>query len=110
MALDVNQILQKLLDAMKPILGQQWGAVEKYSKEELTKMGQSLAKIEAKKLTGAITEQQAAILFEMQRNSFKAVIAAVQGVGEQAAAKALDAGLAAIKKDVNTALGLELIK
>ena len=107
--LDVGKLVQDMLAQMKPIVGSHWDQVQAYAKEESEKLAVSLAKLQAQKLTGALSEQQANILFDMQKNASQAVLAAVQGIGEEAAARAMNAGLNAIKKPINDALGFELL-
>jgi hypothetical protein len=108
-ALDVKQIADDMAAKMKPILGQRWDEVQAYAKEEAAKIAAVLAKIEMQKLQGSITEQQANILFDMQKNASSAVLAAVAGVGEMAAAQAMSAALAALKDPINQALGFQLL-
>jgi len=109
MALDVNQTAESILDVMKPILGERWEEVQSYVKQEAEKLAQTLAKIEVDKLKGAISEQQASVLFSMQKNASHAVLAAVRGIGDEAAAQALNAGLGVLKGTVNKALGFALL-
>jgi len=107
--LDVNKLVQDMLNQMKPILGAHWDQVQVYAKNETEKLGVSLAKIQADKLLGKVSEQQANILFDMQKNASLAVLAAVHGIGEEAAAKALNAALKAIKDPINKAIGFTLL-
>jgi len=107
--LDVHKLVQDMLDKMKPILGAHWDQVQVYAKSETEKLGLALAKVQAQKMTGAISEQQANILFDMQKNASLAVLAAVHGIGEEAAAKALNAALKAIKDPINKAIGFTLL-
>jgi hypothetical protein len=107
--LDVNKLVQDVLAQMKPIIGAHWDKVQTYAKSEAEKLGVTLAKIQAQKVTGAISEQQANILFDMQKNASLAVLAAVHGIGEEAAAKALNAALKALKEPINKAIGFPLL-
>jgi hypothetical protein len=109
MALDVQKIADDMAGKMKPILGQRWDEVQKYAKEEAVKLAAVLAKIELQKLNGSITEQQANILFDMQKNASAAVLAAVHGVGDLAASEAFNAALASLKDPINEALGFKLL-
>lgn len=109
MGLDVKVTVETMLGAMKPILGARWDSVSKYAAGELEKLAKTLAQIELQKLRGSITEQQANILFDMQKNASSAVLAALQGIGADAANQALNAGLASIKGDINKSLGFKLL-
>jgi hypothetical protein len=108
-ALDVKKIADDMAGKMKPILGQRWDEVQSYAREEATKMAAVLAKIELQKLKGTISEQQANILFDMQKNASAAVLAAVHGVGDLAASQAMNAALAYLKDPINEALGFKLL-
>ena len=109
MALDVQKLADDLAGKMKPILGQRWDEVQQYAKEEAAKLAAVLAKIELEKVRGLITEQQANILFDMQKNASTAVLAAVHGIGDMAAAQAFNVALAELKDPINKALGFELL-
>ena len=109
MALDVKKLTDDMAGKMKPILGQRWDEVQKYAKEEAAKMAAVLAKIELQKLNGTISEQQASILLDMQKNASRAVLAAMEGVGEMAAVQALNAALESLKEPINQALGFKLL-
>jgi len=109
MALDVQKTSDDLLAKLKPILGQRWDEVQPYASQEAAKIAAVLAKIELEKLQGTISEQQATILFDMQKNASAAVFAVVKGVGEVAASEALSAALQAIKDPINQALGFKLL-
>jgi hypothetical protein len=109
MALDVNQLSQDIVDKLKPILGQRWDEVQQYAKDESSKLAITLAKIEAQRLTGALTDAQANILFDMQKNASTAVLAAVHGIGDLAAAQAFNAALETLKDPINQALGFKLL-
>jgi hypothetical protein len=109
MALDVSKMTEDMLAKMKPILGQHWDKVQQYAKEESAKVALVVAKIEAEKLAGAITEQQANILFDMQKNASTAVLAVAHGIGDVAAAKAMNAALESLKDPINKALGFDLL-
>jgi hypothetical protein len=109
MALDVQKIANDVMEKMKPVLGKRWGDVQQYAQGEAAKIGAVLAKIEMEKLNGTISEQQAHILFDMQKNASRAVLAAVEVVGEMAAAEALSAALEALKDPINKALGFKLL-
>lgn len=109
MAIDVQKLTDDLADKMKPILGQRWGEVQQYAKEEAAKLAVVLAKIELQKAQGTISEQQANILLDMQKNASLAVLAAVRGVGEMAAAEAMNAAFAELKDPINQALGFKLL-
>src|SRR5262245_19826761 len=109
MALDVNKLTGDMMEKMKPILGEHWERVKQYVKDESAKLALVVAKMEIEKATGRLTEQQATVLLDMQKNASLAVLAVSAGIGDIAAAKAMNAGLEVLKEPVNTALGFDLL-
>lgn len=113
MDIDVKQLagdmLKAALDAVKPILGAKAGDVQKYLASESNKMAETLKSIAEGKAAGHITDQQAKILLDMQKNASLAVLAAVQGIGQQAATNALGAALNAVKDVINKVIGFPLL-
>ena len=108
-SLDVNKLTEDMMARMKPILGEHWQRVQQYVKEESAKLALTVAKIEIQRATGAISEQQANTLFEMQKNASLAVLAVSAGIGDMAAAKAFSVALAELKDPINKALGFDLL-
>lgn len=109
MALDVKKLADDLLAKLKPILGQRWADVQPYAAQEAAKIAAVVAKIELEKVNKTITEEQATILFDMQKNASKAVFAVLEGVGEVAAGEALNAALETLRDPINQALGFKLL-
>ena len=107
--LDVSKLVQDVLAQMKPVIGAEWDKVQGYARSEAEKLGITLVKIQVEKRKGAISEDQAKILLDMQKNASLAVLAAVHGIGELAAAKALTAALGALKEPINKAIGFDLL-
>ncbi|HYV50118.1 MAG TPA: hypothetical protein VFA20_34920 [Myxococcaceae bacterium] len=105
----MKQLANDLLARLKPILGQRWLELQPYATQEAAKIAAVVAKIELDKVNGVITEQQAAILFDMQKNASAAVFAVIKGVGQTVAWEALSAALEALKDPINQALGFKLL-
>jgi hypothetical protein len=110
MGLDVKKTVDLMLEAMKPILGQHWDSVREYATAEADKIVRTLVLIESQKLVGAISEQQASILLDMQKNASQAVLAVLEGIGKDAVNQALSAGLAKIADPINKAVGFKLLR
>lgn len=109
MSLDIEDLGKKLLSALQGSLREVWAKAQAFAKPEAQKIAQTIVSIEASYLAGEITEEQARLLLEMQKNASRAVILAVQVIGLVAAEKAINDALSAVKDLVNKAVGFVLI-
>ncbi len=109
MALDVDSLATPMLNAALPLLKQDASDAESFAKTEFTKLAQTLVSIEAQLAAGQITQDQASLLLDMQKNASRAVLLALKGMALVAAQNAINAALGAIGGIVNKALGFALI-
>lgn len=109
MALNAQDLVGPMLNAIKPVLQKYWGDVRDYAETETDKMAATLANIARLKAAGAINEHQAQALLEMQRQAMQAVLLAVEGIGLIAAQNAINAALGAVKDVVNGSIGFALL-
>lgn len=109
MALDVGALAQAMLGAAKGKLKKQWPVIKEYAAAEARKTAETLALIERLRLAGEISTKEARLLLEMQRNSAKAVLMSVEGLGLLAAESAINAAIGAVRTAVNKAVGFTLI-
>jgi hypothetical protein len=109
MALDTKDLVGPILNAIKPIVGKEWGVVEDYAKTEGDKMAQTLAKIAELYAAKKINEQQAQALLDMQKQSMQAVLLTIEGIGLITAQNSINAALGAVKGVVNKAIGFSLL-
>jgi hypothetical protein len=61
------------------------------------------------KLKGEITEEQARLQMNIQRNSMQVVLLTVEGLGKLAVESAINAAIGVIKTAVNTAIGWSIL-
>jgi len=109
MALDVQDLLSKMLGAALPILKTGVANADSYAKMEFTKIAQSIVSIGEQLAENTINSEQAKLLLDMQKNASRAVLLTLEGLGLLVAEAAINAALAVVKTAVNTALGIELI-
>lgn len=107
--IDVQQILPGMIAAAKAVLDKKWPVIKDYAEAELEKLARTLAQIEKLKISGQISEAEASVLFEMQKNTARAVMLALQGMSLLLVEGAINAALGAIKDTINTALGFVLL-
>jgi hypothetical protein len=98
-----------MVDAAAKVLGTKWKKARAFAEPEFTKIAQTIATIQASRLAGSLSEAQARLLLDMQRNASRSVLLAVEVVGVVAAEEAINGALAVVRKAVNRAVGFTLI-
>ncbi|MCJ7747647.1 MAG: hypothetical protein MUP27_07880 [Desulfobacterales bacterium] len=109
MALNIEDLLSKMLEAAKDDLKKKWPKVAPIAKEQFIGLSRIFVNIENDKMKGAIKEDEAKELMEMHRNAVKGALKTVEGIGAILAESAINAALGAVKSVVNTAIGWRLI-
>src|SRR5258705_283871 len=109
MALNISALAKDMLNAAKPILGKYWKEVKPYVEKESKSFVQNLAMIAKLKIEGKITKEEALLHIQIQKNSYRTVLLAVEGLGLIAVESALNAAIGVIKGAVNTAIGWNLL-
>lgn len=107
--IDIQQVLPGMISAAKGVFDKRWPVIRDYAEAELEKLARTLVQIEKLKLSGQISEAEASVLFEMQKNTARAVMLALQGMSLLLVEGAINAALGAVKDIVNTALGFVLL-
>lgn len=109
MALDVEGLAKQMAGAAAAVIGGNWGKVKVYALPEFTKIATTMANIEANKAAGALTEQEADILLDMQKNASRAVLLAAQSMTIVIAEQAINSALAVVRDFVNKAIGWPIV-
>lgn len=109
MAINISSIAKDMLNAAKPILQNYWKEVKPYVEKESKAFAQNLAMIAKLKLEGKITREEALLHIEIQKNSYRTVLLAIQGLGLIAVENALNAAIGVIATTVNKAIGWNLL-
>lgn len=109
MAIDVSKLTEDMLGAVKGVFEKKWPTVKGYAEMEFKKIAESIAAIERMKLAGKITEEQARLHLDIQRNATRVVLLTLEGLGILIVEQAINAALGVIKDTVNSALGWKLI-
>lgn len=107
--LNVGQLATAIIGAMKGSFDHNWPKIKEYAEGEGTKLAQTLVQIEALRIAHEISPGEAAALFEMQKNTARSVLLALQGMGLIAVEMAINAAIDAVRGIVNTALGFTLL-
>jgi soluble cytochrome b562 len=107
--IDVQKILPGMISAARGVFDKKWPAVKDFAEAELEKLAKTLAQIEKLRLGGQISEAEASVLLEMQKNTARAVMLALEGMSLLLVEGAINAAMAAVKDVVNTGLGFALL-
>jgi len=108
-AIDLGKLLPNMLNAAKGVLQKRWPEAKDYAESEFKKMGESLLFIEKQRAAGQMTEEQARLHMDIQKNTSRTVLLTLEGLGILAVEEAINAALAVIRDAVNSALGFALL-
>lgn len=109
MAIDIESLAKSMFQAAWSVLKEKAPEVESYAVGEFKKIAQTVATIELARLKGQVTEEQAKLLFDMQKSASRAVLLTSTGMELLAAEGAINAALAVVRPAVNAALGFALV-
>jgi hypothetical protein len=109
MPINLTDITSKMIIAVKDILENKALEIRDYAETEGKKLGECIISIEKMYVEGKISQEQAQLLLDVQKNAMRTVLLTVEGIGILAAEQAINAALNIVKDTVNTALGFTLI-
>ena len=109
MSLDVGELAANMLAAFQEELSDNWPSVKDYADTEAKKLAENFAMIERLRLSGQITEEQAKLHHEIQRNASRSVMLTVEGLGLLAVEQAINAAMDVLRDTVNGALDFSLL-
>lgn len=109
MRVDSQKLLQDMVVAARRVLKRRWPEVKEYAEGEFKKIAESISTIENLKRAGKMTEEQARIHLEIQKNAARTVLLTLEGLGAVIVERAINAAIGAVRKTVNSALGWKLI-
>ena len=109
MNINVSDLSKKMLAASKTVLKDKWPDIKEYAESETKKLAQTVAMIQKLHLTGKITKKQAKLHLDIQKNSMRIVLLAIEGMGVLLVENAINAALSVVKDTVNSALNFKLL-
>ena len=107
--INIEELLGNMINAASSELGAKWPAAKDYAESEFKKIGESILFIEAQYVLGKISDIQARLHLELQKQASKTVLLAIEGLGILAVEAAINAALSVLKDTVNTSLGFVLL-
>lgn len=109
MAIDWNAVGVQMGQAAAGVLSTYAQNIKAYAEGEGKKLASCLVTIEALRATNQISEEEASLHLDLQKNASRAVFMSVHGITLIAAESAINAALGVIKTAINTELGFVLI-
>ncbi|MBT9521865.1 MAG: hypothetical protein IV101_13350 [Dechloromonas sp.] len=107
--INTQEVLNDMLVAARTAFDKDWEKVSDYAKAELEKLTMTFTQIEILSRTGQITPAESSVLFEMQKNTARAVMAGLEGMSTIIVENALNAALNVVRDAINRALGFVLL-
>lgn len=109
MALKVNDIFEKMVQAAKKSLGENWYGIEDLVTWEFKKLSHNIVDIEEMKLNGSITEEVAQLQIDLQKNTMKTMMLTEVAIGILAVEAAINAAFNVVSVMVNKAIGWKIL-
>lgn len=109
MSLDVGKLSSDVFNAFKGVLSEKWPEVKDYAEAESKKLAENFAMIERLKIAGEITEEQARLHHDIQKNACRAVLLTIEGLGLIAVEQSINAAMDVLRNTVNEALDFALL-
>lgn len=107
--IDIGSLIKDMVTAAKGVIKKEWPDLKAYAECEFKKIGESILFIESQHALGKMTEEQAKLQMDIQKNASRTVLLAIEGVGLLRAEAIINAALKKIKDAVNNAVGFVLI-
>ncbi len=110
MSVNVADLVQQMLAAAKATMKpEEWRKTAASAEEAFRKIASDIAYIESRRIAGDMTDEEARIHLDMQKNAARTVLLSLEGMGLLAVEQAINAALAAVKDTVNRVVGFVLI-
>jgi len=103
--ISASDLVGPILAAFKGSFQERWPQIKDYAEGEGKKLAHSLEQIIQLRTTGQISDDECGILLEMQRNTTRAVLLALEGMALLLVEQAINAALGAVRDAVNGAIG-----
>lgn len=106
--INVQAVSIKMINAAKGVFDQKWPTVQGFAEAEFDKLARTFEQIVKLKISNQISEGEASVLFQMQKNTARCVMLTLEGMSLLLVEGAINAALAVVKDTVNTATGFVL--
>ena len=110
MSLNSTELAISMLNAIKGVLSDKWPEIQEYAETETKKLAESFVMVEKLRKENRITEEEAELHFNIQKNASRTVLLAIEGLGILSVERAINAALQIVSDTVNSALNFTLLK
>jgi hypothetical protein len=107
--INVHAVAVSMIEAAKGVFDKKWPTVQDFAEAEFEKLARTFEQIVKLKISNQISEGEASVLFQMQKNTARSVMITLEGMSLLLVEGAITAALAVVKDAVNTAIGFVLI-
>ena len=107
--IEYQQVLTDMVAAAKGVFIEKWPTIKDYAEAEFEKLARRLVQIEKLRVGSQISEAEASVLLEMQKNTSRAVMLTLEGMSLLLVESAINAALASVKDMVNSVLKFALV-
>ncbi len=107
--INIEKLAKDMTGAAMGVFKEKWPSVKTYAEAEFKKLGETVIAVQKSKLAGNITEEEARLLMDMQKNAMRSVMLTVEGLGIIAVEEALNAALDVVRSTINTAVGWTIL-
>lgn len=108
-----ENLFEMMLNAAKKSLvssvKNKWPKVRDLTTSSVKTLAQNLVDISTMKKKGSVTEEQAKLMINIQKNSFKTLLLTEKGIGLLIAEEALNEIIKVVRGVVNKAVGFDLL-
>ncbi|WP_259068713.1 hypothetical protein HDF24_07365 [Mucilaginibacter sp. X4EP1] len=108
-ALNLDDLFNKMVGAATTSLSGKWPAISALATTSLKTLAQNLVNVQELLLAESISQAQATLMIDMQKNSLQTVLLSEEGLGLIAAQDAINAVIGVVKDAVNVAIGFALL-
>ena len=107
--IDFPKMIRDMIEAAKGQLTNHWKEAKPYMENETRAFAENIKLVAKLKLAGSISEEQARLYIEIQKNSMRIVLLTIEGLGILAVEAAINAAIDVVRSTVNTALGWAIL-
>ena len=107
--IDFDNIFNTMLEAGKTELGKNWKKAADLATSSIRTLAQNTVDIQAMRIKGTITQEQAILKMNLQKDSFKILMLSEKAFGLLMVEAALNAIIDSVKAPINAALKFELL-
>lgn len=109
MEINFEDLIQHMLNAAKSALNKQWKEAKPLAETQFRLFTQNIQMIAELKLRGEISEEQAKLQMNIQRNAIQIVLLTIEGLGIIAVEEAINKAIDIIRDVVNKVIGWTIL-